>query len=511
MKIETVGKYIHLTREPLEAPIQANGFLGWRIASKTQSWDVTVEDNIVNRILLGLDLGPGQPTAKNAEYIRRDSRLENYQVYDINKMFTLKSCLNRNPMGLGKTVEAITTARVLRAKSVLIVAPKIVMGQWRDQIKVWWPERAEDVFIYGATESKKRKVTSDSIVIINYEKFLNESTLNKFRQFSWHVLIADEAHRIKNPKSKRTRALKAIPAVRRYALTGTPILNKPDDLWSILHFLDWRYSGISYWNFVNYFCEVEDGFWGRKIKGLTKIPSRVETLQKLLDVISVYNTLNVAQGKTIETVRLEMTASQRKLYKDMKNLVLEELPENAQIANGAVKTIRVVQATSWPGLFLGEAEPGPKFEWIASMCEDNPDEKFVVFTRFEKSASALGEFLQTRGISSVQLTGKLKDADKEANKKQFIEGDARVLIGTIGAMGQGTDGLQYASHTAIFIDRDWSPEIMKQCEDRLNRRGQKYKVNIYILECEKSFDQYVGKVNQHKADDIREALQRDVW
>lgn len=243
--------------------------------------------------------------------------------------------------------------------------------------------------------------------------------------------------------------------------------------------------------------------------GLTKIQNRLEVLKKLLDAISVYNTLNVAQGKTVETVRLEMTTAQRKLYKDMKNLVLEELPENAQIANGAVMTIRVVQATSWPGLFLGSEEPGPKFEWIAAMCEDNPDEKFVVFSRFEKTASALGAFLETRDIKSVQLTGQVKDAIKELNKKQFIEGDARVLIGTIGAMGQGTDGLQYASHTAIFIDRDWSPEIMKQCEDRLNRRGQRFKVNIYVLECEKSFDQYVGRVNQHKADDIREALQRD--
>lgn len=508
MKIEVVGNYIHLKKEDQDAPIRANKFLGWRIAKPNQPWDITIEDNLVNRIILGRELGIPQPTAKNEAIIRCDMRLSEYQIHDVNKMVTLKCCLNRNPMGLGKTVEAITAARLLKAPSVLIVVPKIVAGQWRDQIKKWWPERSEDVFIYGATDSKKRKVAPGSIVITNYEKLINEANLNKFRQFSWDLLIADEAHKIKNPRSKRTQALKAIPAARRHALTGTPILNKPDDLWSILHFLHWRYSGISYWNFVNYFCEVEDGFWGRKVIGLTRDPFKLDVLRKLIDTVSVYNSLNVAQGKTVETVRLEMTPTQRKLYKDMKNLVLEELPENAKIANGAVLTIRVVQVTSWPGLFLGEEVPGPKFEWIAAMCEDNPEEKFVVFSRFEQTTNALEAFLKTRDIKSVQLTGKVKDTDKEINKRNFIEGDARVLIGTIGAMGQGTDGLQYASHTAIFIDRDWSPEIMKQCEDRLNRRGQKYKVNIYILECEKSFDQHVGKVNQHKAEDIKEALAR---
>lgn len=499
MRVEEAGKYLRLYREAGEH-IVASRFLGWR-QEKGKHY-VTVENNVVNNILLGRDVAPKEYAPLHVD----EGVLKEYQVRDVQKMVKVGNILNRNPMGLGKTVEAIMTMRELDIDSGLIVLPKIVGPQWRSQVVRWWPERAQDVVLY---DNNNVKVQKGDIVIINYEKLLNETTLNKLRMFQWDIVVADEAHRIKSPKSQRTLALKAIPSQLRVALTGTPILNKPDDLWSILHFLDWRYSGISYWNFVNYFCEVQEGFWGRKIVGLTKAPSRIAVLNTLLERVSVYNPLEVAQGKTREVVKLEMTPKQRKLYKDMKNLVLDELPENASIANGAVLTIRLIQATSWPGLFI-EGEYGPKFEWILNTCKDNPEEKFVIFTRFEKTASGLREYLIKNGVRSVQLTGAVDDRQREINKNTFIKDTGcQLLIGTIAAMGQGTDGLQEVSHVCIFIDRDWSPEIMNQCEDRLNRFGQKYPVQSYVLECEKSFDQYVGKINQHKASDIREALGND--
>lgn len=495
MKIVEDGKYLHLYPENGEQ-IDASRFLGWR--QQRNKPYLTVEDNLVNAIVLGMPVD---------HFCFRNpwetEGLKEYQIADVQKMCTIRNVLNRNPMGLGKTVEAIATMRELCAESILIVLPKIVGPQWRDQIAKWWPARAKDVIIY---KNNHTKIARGNIVIINYEKLLNETTLNKLRLFQWDVVCADEAHKIKNPKSKRTKALKCIPAQYRMALTGTPILNKPDDLWSILHFLDWRYSGISYWNFVNYFCEIKEDFWGKKPIGLTTDTARIKVLHKLLDVVSVYNTLDVAQGKTRNVVKLEMTPKQQKLYKDMKNLVLDELPENAQIANGVVLTMRLIQATSWPGLFV-EGEVGPKFEWIQYMCEDYPERKLVVFTRFEKTARALGAYLDKNGIRSVQLTGAISNKLCEENKQQFIKNPkVRVLIGTIAAMGQGTDGLQEVCNYCVFIERDWSSEIMEQCEDRLNRFGQKLPVFSYVLECEKSFDQYVGRINQHKADDIRRAL-----
>lgn len=495
MRVIPWGKYLRLYPEKDEHIVMAR-FLGAR-QERGQPY-VTVEDNLANRIILGRE--ESLPQVKPLRY---PEKLKEYQINDVQKMIAAGNVLNRNPMGLGKTIEAIAAMRELNAASVLVVLPKIVGPQWRDQFFTWWPERSQDVVLY---KGDKTKISEGNIVLINYEKLLNEATLNKLRMFRWDVLCADEAHKIKNRTSKRSTALKAIPANRRWALTGTPILNKPDDLWSILDFLDWRYAGISYWNFVNYFCEIKEDFWGRKPVGLTPIPARVDVLHNLLDRVGVYNALSVAQGKTRNVVKLEMTPKQKKLYKNMRDLVLDELPENAQIANGAVLTIRLVQTTSWPGLFI-PGEIGPKFEWILCMCEDYPERKLVVFTRFEKTAHALGKYLTLNNISSVQLTGAIPDRLREGSRQDFIRNSSvQVLIGTIAAMGQGTDGLQEVCNYCVFIERDWSPEIMDQCEDRLNRYGQKYPVFSYVLECEHSFDQYVGKINQHKADDIREAL-----
>ena len=252
-----------------------------------------------------------------------------------------------------------------------------------------------------------------------------------------------------------------------------------------------------------------DGFFGRENKGLTTNPARIALLNTLVEKVSVYNTVEVAKGKTHEIVKLPMGKEQKKLYKDMKDLVLDELPPGATIANGAVLTIRLAQTTSWPGLFIPDT-PGPKFEWILDMCQDNPSEKLLVFTRFAQSAEALHNFLKGNDINSVTLTGQLSDKMRAANLKAFLmDKQIQVLVGTIGAMGQGTDGLQEVCHTCVFLDRDWSPEIMSQAEDRLNRWGQKHLVNVYILECENSFDQHIGKIDMTKANDIREALGND--
>lgn len=494
MKILESEKTIRVL--PQGSPLDTDLLLNWR-TKKDDPW-LYVENNVVNRLVLGLNALAYKPKPVPQPRVLLDGRLEQYQRDDIAKGYNLGDVLNRNSMGLGKTVETIKMLKSMDAQDTVICAPKTVCHQWQDQFKTWWPEFDNTVELYNPNAA---------ICIINYDKLRNDKILTQLRSRRHDVVVFDEAHKLKNRNALQTVAAKKIPAQWHIALTGTPILKNPDDLWSILHAIDWHYSGTSYWSFVDYFCNVVEGPFGRKIDGITSNNGRLAILHKLLDLVSIHNpSVEVAKGKRIIQVQLEMTHKQLALYKRIKNLVLDELPQNCTIANGAVHAMRMQQATSWPGLFDVEI-PGAKFEWVLDFCQST-DEQILILTKFAKTAAALRRYLTNKGVSNGIYTGDTGPRVKEASKRMFIHGDIQVLIGTISAIGTGTDGLQVA-RLGIMLEQDWSPEINKQCEDRLNRRGQERPVRWYYLSCLKTFDKHVGRVNLTRADAIRTALEED--
>lgn len=487
--VKVAGSYLYI---PPEVKVDTKMLMGW--SQKKGSPVIIAEDNLVNRIVLGM---PFDVRVPSSSVDNLNPSLEDFQVKDVQKMCSLGNCLNLNRMGSGKTVETIEVLKSFNFHDIVIVAPKPICSQWRDQISAWWPDRSEDIGLFELNKP---------ITIVNYEKLLQTSVMGRLRAKRHEAVVLDEVHFVKNKDSQRTTAAKLIPAGVHIGLTGTPILRQPDDLWSLLNFVDPRYSGKSYWNFVNYFCNIEDNGFGRTIKGVTKNPARLAILKTLLSLVTIRNENEVAHGKRRIEVVLDMEDKQRAFYKNVKNLVFAELPEHCTIANGAVLAMRLQQATSWPGMFV-ENCPGIKFEWIKTFCQGT-DEQIVILSRFEKSAAALHEYLTKAKIKSTLYTGKQSSSEQSAAKKKFVQGKVQVIIGTIGAMGTGVDGLQVA-RLGIMMERNWSPEINEQCEDRLHRRGQESEVIWYYLTCNRSFDRHVDKVNLNKADSIRAVLEED--
>lgn len=477
---------------------------------------VKIYDNWVNRLVLGVQLD------KRALHVRaelpkhRTETLKQFQMDDVLRMGYHDYALNRNKMGAGKTIEFISLCKYLNSGSVLLICPKPTMAQWVAQFKHWWPERADDVVsVDNVSIARRINDKRHPIVIMNYEKLLNSIIYNHVSRTVWDMMGCDEAHRIKNRNAKTTQAVKSINALRKNAMTGTPVLRNPDDLYSILHWLNPEITGGSYWNFTEYFCNVQEGFFGKQINGLTENPHHIKVLQQILDEVSVYNDIEVAQGKQQITVPIAMESKQRNLYNTIRKILLDELPNTVTIPNGAVLLTRLLQTTSCPRVLNGRVNDkdkdygvGAKFEWIVGMLESDPELKVVVYSMYEKVISQLQEYLDYSEIGCATYTGKNSTAINESNKQKFIKSsECRVLAGTIGSLGTGVDGLQSVCNVCVFIDRDTRPEINKQAEDRLHRSGQQHEVLCYYLECDKTADQKISRINLTRTEDIKKLLE----
>lgn len=458
-----------------------------------------VPNTLFNMYILGL---------YSAEDIKGELRAEvaaplyDHQIANLSEKVENPFVLNANKMGYGKTVTGLAYARQHNCKKILIVCPKSVLYHWKDTVGWYWPERLAETQILP-------KLVKDGpqITIINYDMLISGNRIEMYKNFVWDCIILDEGHRIKNRKSKRASAVKAIPSQYRVALTGTPILRYPDDLFSLCEWLSPKIFGKGYWPFAEKFCKINEDFFGKKIVGATDDEQTVTDLHNFLRTFMIRDDeIQIGQGIRHNVIKFELPPQVRSVYKLVQQQAVEELSGMMTLQNAMSKTIRCRQLTSHPGQFDGSfVKLHTKFLWIKDLLEDNPDIKIVVFSCFSTSIKALQQFVGSGKCRTY--TGDLSDNMREKHKKQFIENkDIRVLAGTIGAMAESVDGLQDVSHIAVFLDRDWSPEINKQAEGRLVRDRQQYVVECYLLEYEDTIDQYVGRVNLNKAEDVRRVL-----
>lgn len=442
-------------------------------------------------------------------------QLRQYQLDALDRIAEQPRIIYADAPGTGKTATSLTALEQLGVERALIIAPKNVLRHWQGQAAVWTPDR-EVVIGHGTPQQRKRareRVLSSNhaALVLNYESFRVDAEI--LQKSTWDVLVTDEAHRLKNRRAAVTKT--AMKSARRadslLLVTGTPILNRAEELWSLLHMIDpkrWR----SFWRWTFEHFDVEQTtFYGKVPQPVTLVKGikdgHSDIIRSEIGPLMIQRPLEVLLPELpplIETTLVvELSAAERKLYNELVRKSWTRIEgEVIWTPNEVAKTTRLRQfASDWSSLSPNVTKAGSKVAATAELVRDLDPEQVLVLTAYRATAHRLTALLP----DAVTVTD-TKGHEREAIIDQFRSGNARVLVGTIAMLGEGVDGLQVASHI-VLLDRDWTPaKNDDQIIGRVRRSGQKNVVRAYYIVAAGTIDETVDRALREKRNVIDSIL-----
>jgi SNF2 family DNA or RNA helicase len=415
-------------------------------------------------------------------------------------------------MGLGKTAQAIKA--VEGADPALIVATGGLRYFWKDEIMKWTGCRASDIWIIGEEAQNYDAtwwiVSWESLAARTFKKRIidegNTARLNKAMKakgITLDALVADEAHRMKNRAAGRSKAIMGLQPPVKYLLTGTPIINRPDELWMLLHYLD-RRKFRGYWKFFHeYVHAIPNVFGGYEILGIRDVEGLTTLLKDYVvrrRIVDVYKDL---PERIYQTIPIEMTVGQRKVYDELRTQMeatiystraLQVLVEGGDISTltendiqqllvpGALALLtRLRQVVLSVGTLNDDLDAdSPKLDVVMDLLDEREGLQTVVTTQFVWAVSALAKRLDKRKVPYGTLTGEVSDKQRADNVKRFQAGELKVLLMTTQTGGEGWT--LTAADAMISIDKPMSPAVQWQAEDRLRYHLQNRGVKYYSLQ-----------------------------
>jgi SNF2 family DNA or RNA helicase len=461
-----------------------------------------------------------------------DPRLYSYQRTGVRFLVAAGSAVLADEMGTGKTVQAIAALEQLDAYPALIVCPNSVKANWRKEFERWAPHREVVVCSGGAATKRKALAKEADVYVINWEGLRSHSRLAPYGSISlsakekelkelnrpWGAVVADEAHKAKDPKSQQARALWAIGATarHRFAMTGTPIAQHPGDFWSLLHFVspeEWPSRS----RYIDRYCVTGWNAWGGlDIVGIS--PQTAEEFFRIVDPRFVRrlkrDVLPQLPPKIYERRLVTLGAKQLKAYRELeKNMV-------AEVDGGVLMTFneltlhgRLSQAASAMLSLDGDqvvlTEPSAKLDALDELREElGEDEPLVVFAASRKLLELAAERLQKKGVAFGMVTGAVSESERQAAVEAFQAGRLQVILLTAGA---GSEGLTLTrAKTLVFLQRSYSLVENKQAEDRIHRPGAEQHDSLLIVDlvAEDTIEERVADVLENK-DGMSREITRD--
>ena len=434
-----------------------------------------------------------------------------YQRGGIAYALKKKDVLIGDEMGLGKTIQALGILNASpEIKRALVVCPASLKLNWQREAERWLVEKKPIVVL---PSKEYLPGTGPLFAIINYEIVAKHKEL---LSAPWDLVIFDESHYLKNPKAQRTIAAigkgrkGGIPAKRRVFLSGTPILNRPVELWSVLEATG---TFPNFWQYAKRYCDARQSRYGWDMNGASNLKELQAVLREKLMV-----------RRLKKDVLTELPAKRRQILPWQPETREEKEAIKAEIE--AIKAARKVEAdikTAEKETVSGLKEVYSKtlaevalarhrtalvklprvIDLVEGLLEDGEVEKIIVFAHHLDVIHGLKEGL--KDFHPVSLSGEDSIESRQAAADAFQNNPSvKVFIGGIRAAGVGIT--LTAASTVIFAELDWTPGAMMQSEDRAHRIGQKNSVLVLHPLLNKSIDSKLAKTLIRKQEIIEKTL-----
>ncbi|SEM96107.1 MULTISPECIES: DEAD/DEAH box helicase [unclassified Candidatus Frackibacter] len=407
-------------------------------------------------------------------------------------------------MGLGKTLQTLTLLKSLSLeKPALIICPRTLIYNWGEEIKKFFPNL--DYLVYYGTPDEREEMRQDfdqyQVLITSYS-IISRDYLD-LEDISFSYVVLDEAHHIKNRRTKRAKGVKMIKAKNRLALTGTPIENSLEELWSIFDFLMPRYLG-SYQEFRRRYLNPIN-----KWQDQQKLNELKERIAPFILRRKKEEVLTELPDKIINIQSVQMTKAQEDTYRlileEVKANLMETIEErgfNRSQINVLAALTKLRQICDHPQLVLDESDKSLSSGKIDVLLEIVQDaiaggHKLIVFSQFVQMLKLIKERFEKSSINFEYLDGSTKNRMERV--KHFNE-DPEVEVFLISLKAGGTGLNLTAADIVIHVDPWWNPMVERQATDRTHRIGQENQVVVYKLITTGTVEEKILKLQKRKQD-----------
>ena len=395
-------------------------------------------------------------------------------------------------MGLGKTIQGVGVAEFLAheadIKKVLIVCPASLKSQWRNEIHRFG-NREVQLVSGPASQRASQYANPCFFTVCNYEQVLRD--ILDIETVKWDLIILDEGQRIKNWASKTSAVIKGLKSRFALVLSGTPMENRLDELYSVVQFIDARRLGPGF-RFFNKHRVVDDK---GKVLGYKNLGELREALAPILLRRTRDSVKLELPPRTTEIVRIPPTQEQRDLHAANMQVVASIVRRkfiNEMDLLRLRKALLMCRMAANSTFLVNKEEPGysTKLEHLDDLFDElfeEEDRKVVLFSEWTTMLDLIEKKLEKRRINFVRLDGAVPQRQRQELVEKFQTDPTCVVFITTNA---GSTGLNLqAANTVINVDLPWNPAVLEQRIARAHRMGQMQPVQVYVLVTEESIEE----------------------